>query len=320
MASRRSRSRSSAMMCGLPPRTRSPAPEARGFSPRAGAAMPIRRCISVGFMSPLRPPRGPAAVKIGAAVLMLVLLASPARAQTAQAFEQCGGEEVATPDARIAACTALIASGELNPTNLAAAYDNRGVAYAAQSRFDLALADYAQATTLNPDDATAFDNQGLAFVSGGQYASAIASYDRGNANAGKQQYDAAIADYDAALKRNPGSAATFNNRGLAYAAKGQYDRAMADYDQAIKLDANSAFAFNNRGLAETAQGHDQRAIADYDQAIKLDPNYAAAFYNRGLAKQHSGDAKGGKEDVAKARQLDPGIRQMANAPGDATPR
>src|SRR5487761_163693 len=234
MASRRSRSRSSAMMCGLPPRTRSPAPEARGFSPRAGAAMPIRRCISVGFMSPLRPPRGPAAVKIGAAVLMLVLLASPARAQTAQAFEQCGGEEVATPDARIAACTALIASGELNPTNLAAAYDTRGVAYAAQSRFDLALADYAQATTLNPDDATAFDNQGLAFVSGGQYDRAIASYDR-------------------AIKLNPDRAATYDDRGLAYAGKG-------DYDRAIKLNPDRAATYDDRGLAYAGKG-------DYDRAI-----------------------------------------------------
>src|SRR5215831_3580569 len=84
-------------------------------------------------------------------------------------------------------------------------------------------------------------------------------------------------------------AVAFTNRGLAYRAQGDFDRAIADYDAAIKLDPGYAVAFNNRGAARRDQGEYDRAIADYTEALRFDPRNAAIFTNRGAAYGDKGD-------------------------------
>ena len=58
-----------------------------------------------------------------------------------------------------------------------------------------------------------------------------------------------------------------------YGNKGDQDRAIADYDQAIRLDPGLAHAYANRGSAYTDKMDYDRAIADLDQAIRLDPGF-----------------------------------------------
>src|SRR6266704_3820157 len=74
-----------------------------------------------------------------------------------------------------------------------------------------------------------------------------ALFNRGNAYEAKGQYDLAIQDFDAAIKRNPNDGAAFYSRGSSYFAKGQTDSAIQDFDRAIKLYPNDALALNNRG-------------------------------------------------------------------------
>jgi tetratricopeptide (TPR) repeat protein len=61
----------------------------------------------------------------------------------------------------------------------------------------------------------------------------------------KEQYDAAIADYDALLKLDPGSADAFNNRGEVFRKKGDRPHALADFGAAIKLNPQHPAARNN---------------------------------------------------------------------------
>src|SRR5215472_7723732 len=118
---------------------------------------------------------------------------------------------------------------------------------------------------------------------------AIALYNRGSIYLSKPDNDRAIADFDEAIRLDPGDARFFNNRGRAYSNKGQYDRAIADYDQAIAIDPAYGAAFNNRGSAYRIKGQYDRAIADYDRTIELRPDLALAFTNRGIAYQNKGD-------------------------------
>src|SRR6185312_12070915 len=75
--------------------------------------------------------------------------------------------------------------------------------------------------------------------------------------------------------------AAINNRGFSYHQKHQYDAALADYDEAIRLNnPNKQFLasiFSNRGNSWLSKGDLKRAIADQSQAIRLGPKNAA-FY------------------------------------------
>jgi tetratricopeptide (TPR) repeat protein len=69
---------------------------------------------------------------------------------------------------------------------------------------------------------------------------------RGNIWLEKKEYDIAIADYNEAIRAEPGEAIYFSNRGNAWAGKKEYGKALADYNEAIRLDPRDAQSHNNR--------------------------------------------------------------------------
>ena len=113
------------------------------------------------------------------------------------------------PDLQIKGCTALIESGNMNRTNLAVSFNNRGTAYQETHDLDRAIADYDEAIRLHPAYAPAFNN-------------------RGNAHQAKGDLDAAIADYSEAIRFDFNFVQAFNSRGKAYQMKGNLDHAIAD--------------------------------------------------------------------------------------------
>ena len=81
------------------------------------------------------------------------------------------------------------------------------------------------------------------------------------------QHDAAIADFDAAIRVKPDYADAYFGRGAAKADLGRYDAAIADYDVAIRLKPNYADAYIGRGAAKGRSGQHFAAMSDYDVAI-----------------------------------------------------
>src|SRR5438105_15393051 len=78
-----------------------------------------------------------------------VLFAATARAQSVQDRRWCEGEDAATAEQRISACSAVIRSGRERGEKLAEAYHHRGHAYALKSEDERANQDYASAIRLN---------------------------------------------------------------------------------------------------------------------------------------------------------------------------
>jgi tetratricopeptide (TPR) repeat protein len=110
-----------------------------------------------------------------------------------------------------------------------------------------------------------------------------AAYDR------KQQYDRAIADYDAALKLNPAQADAFNNRGEVWRKKGDRPRALADFAAAIRLDPQHSLARGNyKSLAQELERLGaQMAVSNrpsFNCAIAKRPVEKAICADPGLAK------------------------------------
>jgi tetratricopeptide (TPR) repeat protein len=142
-------------------------------------------------------------------------------------------------------------------------------------------------------------------------------YNRGHAWRDKGDLDRAIADYDQAIKLDPGHFAAYYNRGHAWRAKGDLDRAITDYSQAIRLDPKSAGAYNNRGNSWQDKGDLDHALADYDGAIRLDPYLAGAYNNRGNTRRAKGDFDRAIADYNQAIRLDPAFAMAYNNRGTA---
>ena len=69
---------------------------------------------------------------------------------------------------------------------------------------------------------------------------------------------------------------------------GQYEAAVSDYDEAIRMNPDYVGAYINRGFANYELGRHEAAIADCNEAIRMKPDYAEAYNNRGAANAELG--------------------------------
>ena len=59
-------------------------------------------------------------------------------------------------------------------------------------------------------------------------------------------------------------------RGVAYSWSKQYDAAIADFDVALRLDPKDSIAWGQRGIAHKLKGNRTQALADLQTAVALD--------------------------------------------------
>ena len=109
----------------------------------------------------------------------------------------------------IAACTRLINTGRLSPTELATVYTNRGTAHRLLRQYDHALQDQDEAVRLNPRNSRAWHNRGVVLYYSGKFDLAIESFGR-------------------AIAIDDRFGLSYENRGFAHYRKGQIDQAIAD--------------------------------------------------------------------------------------------
>lgn len=103
--------------------------------------------------------------------------------------------------------------------DVAAAWNNRGVARVRLGDLDGAVQDYTHALALAPNDAEIVFN-------------------RGNAYAAAGNLPAAVTDFTTATTMRPGYAEAFFNRGAVRAAAGDYAGALADWQWAVDIEAD----------------------------------------------------------------------------------
>jgi tetratricopeptide (TPR) repeat protein len=132
---------------------------------------------------------------------------------------------------------------------------------------------------------------------------AFAFNSRGTAHHARSNLDAAIRDYDEAIRLNTRYAEAFSNRGTAHCARGNFDAAIRDYDEAILLDPRDAVTFIKRGNAHRDNDKLDAAMRDYDEAICLSPREAVAFYLRGCVYERRGNLGRAVADFREAIRL-----------------
>lgn len=117
------------------------------------------------------------------------------------------------------------------------------------------------------------------------------------------RYDEALAEFEAALRVNPGSAMAYNKIGVIYAEKRELARAEQAFRKAIDCDQKYAPAYSNLGNIFLERGELDRAIAAYEEAIALDPRHAPAYHNLAVAYRRKGNIGKSVELLKTERRL-----------------
>lgn len=102
-------------------------------------------------------------------------------------------------------------------------------------------------------------------------------------------------------------ALAFDLRGLAFMSKDDDEAALWDFDKAVRLKPQSTRFHCDRGNAHRAVRTYEAALVDYHNAIALEPEFADALYQRGRTYRHLGDESRTKDDFAAAKRLGPTV-------------
>ncbi len=123
----------------------------------------------------------------------------------------------------------------------------------------------------------AIEQYDWAFTLNPHYTSALNN--RGNTYHELERYDEAIADYNRAIELRPDYPEALNNRGNTYHELERYDEAIADYNRAIELRPDDPVKLKNRGTTYTKMERYDEALADFNRALELRPDFSGALYN-----------------------------------------
>jgi tetratricopeptide (TPR) repeat protein len=222
-------------------------------------------------------------IGIGLVTLIATLLALGFTASQNATWKDCelGAGD---PDRSIPACSELLKRP--SSRDHAAAFHNRGMAFAAKGKLDQAISDISAGIRLDPEPAYRWQ-------------------DRGQLYARQGRYQQAVADFTEAMQRDPTPQAfRFQSRAEAYKGLGDLPHAIADYDEAIRLDP-VAHSYRLRGNALRDAGQYDRALADYSTALRLEPTNTSILVDRGRMYARMGRSEAAKNDFDKALKLDP---------------
>ena len=95
------------------------------------------------------------------------------------------------------------------------------------------------------------------------------------------QLEGGLADCNESLRLKP-DPNTLDSRGLVYLKSGKFDAAIADYDGALKENPKMSGSLYGRGIAKQKKGDNAGAATDISAAKELRPNVAELFAKYGV--------------------------------------
>jgi tetratricopeptide (TPR) repeat protein len=120
----------------------------------------------------------------------------------------------------------------------------------------------------------------------------------------QKDLEAALRDFDEALRLDPQRSATYVNRGVAKSRFKDREGAVADYTRALDLKPGYALARRNRAVSWEVLGKNKSALSDYDAALHLAPS-AKWHVERGRLRRKLSDLEGAIRDFSAAIALEP---------------
>ncbi len=115
----------------------------------------------------------------------------------------------------------------------------------------------------------------------------------------------AIAEFEAAIKIDPRSAAARMGRAHWLGHLRRYAESIAEFDRILAMNPKDFVAFDRRGAVNFYKGDEDAALADFNKGIGIFPNYAPTFLQRAILFEKRGDLDRAIADYTKVIALDP---------------
>ena len=136
--------------------------------------------------------------------------------------------------------------------------------------------------------------------------SAVAIYCRGTVMFyEREDYRAAIADFDEALRLYPGYGQAYLNRGFCREQTGDLAGAMADYRHAARAEPGAYEPHAAMALLLNREGMKDQARMEFDTALSLNPVFSEGFYQRAMILVEAGEFRQAVNDLDRVILLDP---------------
>jgi tetratricopeptide (TPR) repeat protein len=107
------------------------------------------------------------------------------------------------------------------------------------------------------------------------------------------------------VEKNPADFEAHYNLAAMLQAKDKLDAAIGEYELAVRLRPEDAAGNNALGAALVAAGHPERAVGYLQAALKARPDYFDAHYNLGFALAAQNDFEGAAREFRLALQVQP---------------
>ncbi|MBL0340654.1 MAG: tetratricopeptide repeat protein [Bacteroidetes bacterium] len=166
-------------------------------------------------------------------------------------------------------------------------YISSGLAYGMTQQYDLAIADFTKAISIDPTNAEAFNNKGMYFTE-------------------KGVLDSALVFLNKAIEIKPDSYEAIYNKGNTYAKAGDYSTAINLYNQAIKIKPGYMDAVLNLGNSYAALKEYQDALKYFKLVEQADPTNVKVVFNIGITYRILGDETNAAAYFAKAEKMKSG--------------
>ncbi|HYV90996.1 MAG TPA: tetratricopeptide repeat protein [Chitinophagales bacterium] len=207
------------------------------------------------------------------------------------------------------------------PHRILVAYNNRGIIYRHQKKYDQALADFNEVLKLNSKYELAWGNKGNIYFDLDRNDSAIANYNRalalkpemwetlanrGTAKAKTGDYHGAIKDLSESLVHFPTNTSSWQMRALTYFMMKDFEKSIADDRKVIVLDPRDDESYNEIGVSLQNLNRYKESIPEFDKAIEIAPEKGSHYLNRSYSWNALREKQKAIDDVKKAQAL--GIR------------